>query len=105
MALTAALVMGGLTAAGGIASSAIQAGSRGAGQRTDLYDQNLQFARDNATNAQIQNALINQLARAGYTDSQGSSLRFDPATGQWVQTLGQLPQAVQSESEPPTTKD
>lgn len=95
MALTAALVGGGLAAAGGIASSAIQAGASGPAQKQDLGLAQLRFAENNATNAQIQNAMINQLARAGYTDSSGNSLRFDPATGQWVQQLGALPQQEQ----------
>jgi len=96
MAITAALIAGGLTAAGGIASSAIQAGSRGAGQRTDLYDQQLADARQNAINAAIQNAQIGKLGRAGFSDSQGSSLVYDPATNQWVQQLGPGPQAAQT---------
>lgn len=34
-------------------------------------------------------------AIAGSTDAEGSSIRYDPATNQWVSTLGKRPQAIQ----------
>jgi hypothetical protein len=46
------------------------------------------------------NAVLgNQRSTAGYTDSEGNSYSYDPATNSWRQQLGALPQQVQRASE------
>jgi hypothetical protein len=43
--------------------------------------------------------LINQRSIAGSTDEYGSTMRYDPATNQWVSSLGAQPKAVQDASD------
>lgn len=95
MAITAALIGAAATAATGIGTSIAAGANSGSDQRLDYTGAQLAESQNNRVNAEIRAALIGQLARAGYTDSSGSSLRYDPATGQWVQQLGALPQQEQ----------
>lgn len=99
MALSTAAAIAGLASAGiGIGKSLF--GGNGAQQQSfNTLAQQLADARNNVTNAQIGAANIGQLSRAGFTDSQGSSLRYDPTTNQWVSTLGPQPQRVQNASD------
>jgi hypothetical protein len=96
MAVTAALISGGLAAAGAVGSAAINASksNSGAVQNQDIQYQQLNDARNNAYNQALVQALINQRSVAGQTDSFGSTIRYDPATNQWVSALGPLPQAA-----------
>lgn len=61
-----------------------------------IQEQGLQDARNNEAFQRALSVLINQRSVAGSQDSFGSTLRYDPATNQWVSNLGPLPQAEQT---------
>jgi hypothetical protein len=48
---------------------------------------------NNMRNQQLVQALVNQRAVAGSQDSFGTTVKYDPATNQWVTDLGDLPKA------------
>ena len=103
MVLASAAAIAGLASAGVGIGKSLFGNSGGQSQQSfNILAQQLADARNNVTNAQIGGAGVNQLARAGFSDSQGSSLRFDPATNQWVSTLGPLPQQAQTASDQAT---
>ena len=85
-----------VSAAAGLGSAALNASRSNSAQQQnqDIQYQQLNDARNNARNQAMVQALINQRSIAGQTDSFGSSIRYDPATNQWVSALGPLPQAA-----------
>lgn len=99
MALSTIAAIAGIASAGTGIARALGGNNADAQEKFNILAQQLADARANATNAQIAGAGINQLARAGFSDSFGSGLRFDPATGQWISTLGPLPKAAQTASD------
>ena len=92
-----------------ILGTAVQAGSTIAGtmgrrdtqaQAGNQYAANqLQDARNNDMYQRALSTLINQRSIAGSTDEYGSTMRYDPATNQWVSSLGAQPKAVQDASD------
>lgn len=98
MAVTAALIAGGISAAGALGSAAISAGRSPAEGNTNqaLQYQALQDAQNNAAYQRAVDALINTRSVAGQTDAFGSSVQYDPATNTWQSTLGKLPMAAQT---------
>jgi len=92
-----------------ILGTAVQAGSTIAGtmgrrdtqaQTGNQYAANqLQDARNNDMYQRALSTLINQRSIAGSTDEYGSTMRYDPATNQWVSSLGAQPKAVQDASD------
>jgi hypothetical protein len=67
-----------------------------AGQRqNEIAAAQLQDARNNDAYQRMLSTLINQRSIAGSTDQYGTSLRYDPATNQWVSSLGEQPKQVQ----------
>lgn len=56
----------------------------------------LEDARQNEIYQRLVAGMINQRSVAGQRDSQGSSLRYDPTTNEWISTLGDLPQRAQT---------
>lgn len=95
---TPAMIMA-LTAAGtGVGGLALNASRSGAQpqQQSALAGDALRNATANQQNQALVQALINQRSVAGTTDSSGSTTRYDPATNQWISTLGKLPQAAQT---------
>jgi len=99
MALATAAAIASLASTGIGIGKSLFGGNQQANQSFGLLADQLALARQNATQAGQGGALINQMARAGFTDSMGNALRFDPATGQWVSTLGPLPQRAQTASD------
>ena len=90
--------MAALTAASAVGGLALNA-SRSTTQPTDKEAINIAGLRQAAANQQNQalvQALVNQRAVAGSTDSMGNTLTYDPATNTWKTTLGALPQATQT---------
>jgi hypothetical protein len=100
VALAASLA--GLASAGIGIGKSLFGGNAAQEQAAAIQQQQLADARANALNARIGAANINQLATAGFSDSFGSSIHYDPATGTWVSTLGQLPKEVQTASDQAT---
>jgi hypothetical protein len=88
----AGAVIGGLLGAGAGGLS----GDGGAGNQQQLAYDNLQQQRNTQQYAQQLNALALQRSAAGSTDAQGNQIRYDPATNQWVSTLGARPAAIQA---------
>ena len=92
-----------------ILGTAVQAGSTIAGtmgrrdtqaQTGNQYAANqLQDARNNDMYQRALSTLINQRSIAGSTDEYGSTMRYDPATNQWISSLGAQPKAVQDASD------
>lgn len=97
MALATAAAIAALASAGvGIGSTLFGGAGSGTTQRTSIDEAQLAQARQDAINAQIRGAYTTRLGQAGYTDSQGNSYSYDPATNSWVSTLGKLPAQVQT---------
>ena len=96
MAITAALIGGGLAAAGTMGNGLIGASANNsAAQRSfQIQQEQLDQARQNATAQQMVEALVNQRAIAGTQDSLGTSTVYDPVTNTWKTQLGALPQAA-----------
>jgi hypothetical protein len=100
MAWSAAIAAA-IGAAGAIGSSAINA-SRSNGQQIvqgEIAQRGTGDALANKYQADLIQQLINQRSIAGQTDSQGSSLAYDPGTNTWRSTLGAVPQQVQDASD------
>lgn len=84
VAAIAALISAGV-GVGGLALNA----SRGGQQPQQVYDQNSNALLDSQNNqnyVRALNALGIQQSRAGFTDAQGGSIQYDPATNQWITT-------------------
>src|SRR4051812_13693297 len=87
-----------IAAVGALGSAAIAA-SRSNAQQQDqsgLANAALSNAAANKHQQDLIQALINQRSIAGTEDSAGTTMRYDPATNQWISTLGALPQAAQT---------
>ena len=87
-----------IAAVGSVASAGINAASASSKNQSG---ENLQYlleyqAMQNAKNQQAytnaQTALANTLARAGYSDSYGSTVSYNPSTNTWETKLGKLPE-------------
>lgn len=91
MAFTAIAAIGSLLAGGAAVANAAGARSRGPDQSA-LAGRQLQDTEDNITYQKILNALATRRSVAGYQDSYGSSLQYDPYTNSWTSTLGKMPQ-------------
>jgi hypothetical protein len=93
MAITAALIAGGASLAsagiGAVAGSAANQRGNQDARSVDLAQ--LQDARNNEAYIQQLNSLMLQNSRAGFQDSEGNTLRYDPATNTYVSALGQQP--------------
>ena len=96
MATLAALIAGGasLASAGIGAAATLSANNRGQQESRGLQLAQLQDARNNQAYQQQLASLMLQQGRAGYTDSEGNSLRYDPATNTYVSALGEQPAAA-----------
>jgi len=102
MAFTTAAAIAGLASAGIGIGKQLFGGNGQQQQAFDTLAGQLAQSNANAQNANRSAALAGQLGRAGFTDSSGNSLRYDPATDQWVSTLGALPQQAQTASDQAT---
>jgi hypothetical protein len=67
----------------------------GPARQTAIANAQLGDARNNDNFQRMLSILINQRSIAGSTDQYGSTMRYDPATNQWVSSLGAQPKAVQ----------
>ena len=96
MASTADLIAGGVGAAGSLGSGIIGLFANNAQQQMQqrLAQEQLDFEKANARNQAMVQALVNQRAVAGTSDSMGTTVKYDPASNTWVTTLGALPQAA-----------
>ena len=90
--------MAAITAASALGSTGLALSQSGKQpqQQYGLQEAALRNATANQQNQALVQALINQRSVAGTTDSSGSTMRYDPATNQWISTLGKLPQAAQT---------
>jgi len=87
------------TLLGGLGAVAGPLMRNNSGQQGQSFALEQQAQRDAESNDAFQRALavlINQRSVAGSQDSFGSTLRYDPATNQWVSNLGPLPKAEQT---------
>ena len=100
MAITAALIAGGasLASAGIGAAASASANQRGNQDSRSLQLAQLQDARNNEAYVNAINALMLQQSRAGFVDSEGNAIRYDPATNQYISTLGPQPAAARRAS-------
>jgi hypothetical protein len=90
-----------VSALAGLGSAAINS-SRSNGQaeqKQALSNYGLGDAQSNAQYQRMLSTLINQRSVAGSTDSAGTTVKYDPATNQWVSELGALPQQVQTSAD------
>jgi hypothetical protein len=90
-----------VSALAGLGSAAVNA-SRSNGQaeqKQALSNYGLGDAQSNAQYQRMLSTLINQRSVAGSTDSAGTTVKYDPATNQWVSELGALPQQVQTSAD------
>ena len=71
-------------------------------RQNDIAGASLQNDINNQAYQQAIEQLINQRSVAGYSDSFGSSYRYDPTTNSWVTSLGALPKAAQTASDQAT---
>jgi hypothetical protein len=90
-----------VSALAGLGSAAINSSrtNNQAQQRSGLAANAQASAESNAQQQAMIQALINKRSTAGYEDSAGSSLRYDPATNQWISALGKLPEQVQTSAD------
>jgi hypothetical protein len=90
-----------VSALAGLGSAAINSSrSNGQAQQQSGLAANAQAsAESNAQQQAMIQALINKRSTAGFQDSAGSSLRYDPTTNQWISALGKLPEQVQTSAD------
>lgn len=86
-----AALIGAGTGAIGLAT----ANNRAPQQAFDTNEAALVDSRNNAAYVKALNALAIQQSRAGFQDSQGGSITYDPATNTWRTTLGPQQDAAQ----------
>src|SRR4051812_19329705 len=93
--------MAAVSAVAGLGSAALNAGrsNNQAIQKSNYANYGLGDAQSNAQYMRMLSALINQRSVAGSTDEAGTSMRYDPATNQWVSELGKLPKEVQTSAD------
>lgn len=96
MALATAAAIAGIASAGVGIGKSLFGGNSQQEDQFKILAQQLALARQNAQQTGIDARNVNRTATAGFTDSSGSSLQYDPATNQWVSTLGRLPQQAQN---------
>lgn len=94
MAITAALIGGGAALASAGIGAMARSGSGGGG--ADMSLAQLQSAKDQLVAQQVQQALANQRAIAGTSDSFGTKVSYDPYTNTWNTDYGPLPQATET---------
>lgn len=102
MAATAAAIIGATAALAGAGSSIYGVATRDNSQarrQNEIAAQGLQESINNEAYQKMLSTLINQRSIAGSTDQYGTTLRYDPATNQWVSALGEQPKAVQDASD------
>jgi hypothetical protein len=92
---TIAAITGALSAAGGLYST-ISANNRAANQKQAIAQNQTGDAYSNEVYQRAIQALVNNRSVSGYQDSFGTSIQYDPATNQWVSSLGPLPQQEQT---------
>jgi hypothetical protein len=82
-----------VSAVAGLGSAALNSGrtNNQAIQKSNYANAGLGEAQGNAQYMRMLSALINQRSIAGSVDEAGTSMRYDPATNQWVSELGKLP--------------
>src|SRR3954471_21908028 len=90
-----------VSAVAGLGSAALNASrtNNQAIQKSNYANAGLGEAEGNAQYMRMLSALINQRSIAGSVDDAGTSMRYDPATNQWVSELGKLPKEVQTASD------
>jgi hypothetical protein len=90
-----------VSAVAGLGSAALNSGrtNNQAIQKSNYANAGLGEAQDNAQYMRMLSALINQRSTAGSVDEAGTSMRYDPATNQWVSELGKLPREAQTASD------
>ena len=94
MAATIGAIAAGISALTGVGTAL--AGGGGSRQRQSIYGDEYGQAMQDALDAKLAGVETSRLGRAGFSDSAGSGLRYDPVTNTWVSSLGPLPQAVQT---------
>src|SRR3954471_4804161 len=87
-----------VSAVAGLGSAALNASrtNNQAIQKSNYANAGLGEAEGNAQYMRMLSALINQRSIAGSVDEAGTSMRYDPATNQWVSELGALPKQAQT---------
>jgi len=99
MATTAAIIGAASLLGAGLSSAGAASANNRQGQLSyAIEQQRLQDARQNQQYQQALTAMAMNQAQAGYTDAQGSTVTYDPATNTWKTTLGPQAQAQQSAS-------
>jgi hypothetical protein len=88
-----------ITTGATVASTMGNKGNPAASTQNAISAAALQDARNNDQYQKMLSTLINQRTIAGSTDQYGSTLKYDPATNQWVSSLGAQPKAVQDASD------
>jgi hypothetical protein len=90
-----------VSAVAGLGSAALNASrtNNQAVQKSNYANAGLGEAEGNAQYMRMLSALINQRSIAGSVDEAGTSMRYDPATNQWVSELGKLPREAQTASD------
>jgi hypothetical protein len=90
-----------VSALAGLGSAAINSSRSNsqAEQKQAISNYGLSDAQSNAQYQRMLSTLINQRSVAGSTDSAGTTVKYDPATNQWVSELGALPQQVQTSAD------
>jgi hypothetical protein len=98
MATAAAAIAGAIASILGTGASVYGTATRDNSQavrQNDIAQQGVMAAQSNDAYQRALSVLINQRSIAGGTDQYGSSFHYDPATNQWVSSLGPQPKAVQ----------
>lgn len=90
-----AILAGSALASAGAGIGGMFANQGTAQRQMQLQEEQLQQDKQNAANQALVQALVNNRAVSGTTDSFGNKLQYDPATNTWRTTLGPLPEAAQ----------
>ncbi len=96
MALATAAAIASIVGTGVGVGKSLFGGNGAQNQQYDLLRQQLEDSNANRTNTAISVANINRMGRAGFEDSQGSGLSYDPVTNTWSSKLGPIPLAAQN---------
>jgi hypothetical protein len=96
MALATAAAIASIVGTGVGVGKSLFGGNGAQNQSYDLLLRQLEDSNANRTNTQVALANINRMGRAGFEDSQGSGLSYDPVTNTWSSKLGPIPLAAQN---------
>lgn len=98
-AAIAALIGTTISTGAAVAGTMANRNNPAAQRQNEISAAALQDARNNDQYQKMLSTLINQRSIAGSTDAYGSTLSYDPATNQWISSLGAQPKAVQDASD------